>query len=104
MRAALLATALALAGCASVDVGQCSSDGYCWSRTMAPLPVKAVLTLPHDEMMARCHANRSIGGCAVRLPDGCTVIMSDHYASPSLLAHELNHCDGWDHVVSPLFR
>lgn len=84
----LAAVCLALSGCASYD----------WHKVRPAAGTVRVVDAPVSviQAMPRCEGARH---CAVTFPKErvCVVLAQMAFMSKSDAAHEMKHCEGWDH-------
>ena len=88
---------LDLSGCAPlsqrVDNDGPDAQGYVWQKASAPL---AVIVHPDQDVLRRCGYGAL--ACAVRNQAArvCHIYLPRD-SEPWMKAHELRHCDGWNH-------
>lgn len=102
MRAALLAAAVALTGCAI----PLSDSNYDWYHTgLDPVPMEVTVTSQENVQALCCNTGIHVMACAFRDlgKKKCQVFTAYKNLPQSVLEHEQRHCDGWSHqVLAPI--
>ena len=95
-RLAILASALALSGCAGIV----ASDPSEWNARPSHTPLRPYMVeMEAAKLASACNEPRQMLGCAVRLQaDNVCIIYTAPKPAAWVVEHEKRHCLGWDHA------
>lgn len=98
MKYFLLFAALLNTGCALL-MEPLPDDAYTWEKTRQAVPY-TIHVVPQTAVQAYCsHESAYVMACAYYDSEHCWIFSSSDTAMRKMIAHEVKHCDGWDHKL-----